>query len=32
MSLKERVYSVLLVSSSENFNKSLTELLPESNY
>lgn len=32
MSLKERVYSVLLVSSSENFNKSLTELLPESSY
>lgn len=32
MSLKERVYSVLLVSASENFNKSITELLPESNY
>ena len=29
MSLKERVYSVLIVSSSENFNAALTPLLPE---
>lgn len=32
MSLKERVYSVLIVSSAKNFNTSLTELLPESKY
>lgn len=32
MSLKERVYSVLIVSASESFNSSLTVLLPESKY
>lgn len=32
MSLKERVYSVLVVSAAENFNIFLTELLPESEY
>ncbi len=32
MSLKERVYSILLVSSAENFNTACTALLPESSY
>ena len=32
MSLKERVYSVLVVSSAENFNKSLYELLLPAKY
>lgn len=32
MSLKERVYSVLLVSASENLNSSLLALFPSSNY
>ncbi|MBQ2887772.1 MAG: ANTAR domain-containing protein [Firmicutes bacterium] len=32
MSLKERVYSVLVVSSSENFNSALTSLLPDATY
>lgn len=32
MSLKERVYSVLIVSSSENFNKAILALLPEVKY
>lgn len=32
MSLKEKVYSVLVVSASEPFNLSLTTLLPESTY
>lgn len=32
MSLKERVYSVLVVSASEKFNASLTALLPELTY
>lgn len=32
MSLKERVYSILVVSAAENFNASLSELLPESHY
>lgn len=32
MSLKERVYSVLVISSKENFNASLQSLLPESKY
>lgn len=32
MSLKERVYSVLVISSKENFNASLQALLPESKY
>ena len=32
MSLKERVYSVLVVSASESFNNSLSELLPEAKY
>lgn len=32
MSLKERVYSVLLVSAAESFNSSMTDLLPESTY
>lgn len=32
MSFKERVYSVLVVSSKENFNASLQSLLPESKY
>ena len=32
MGLKERVYSVLLVSASENLNTSLIELFPSSGY
>lgn len=32
MSLKERVYSVLIVSAAENVNTALTALLPESKY
>lgn len=32
MSLKEQVYSILLVSSAENFNTALSALLPESKY
>lgn len=32
MSLKERVYSVLIVSAAENFNTALLALLPESKY
>ena len=32
MSLKERVYSVLIVSAAEGLNTSLSELLPESRY
>lgn len=32
MSLKERVYSVLIVSAAENLNTALTALLPESKY
>lgn len=32
MSLKERVYSVLVVSASDNFNSGLNDLLPESRY
>ena len=32
MSLKERVYSVLIVSASESFNNAVSELLPESKY
>lgn len=32
MSLKEQVYSVLIVSASENFNTALEKLLPESQY
>ena len=32
MSLKERVYSVLVVSAAEKFNSTLTTLLPESKY
>ena len=32
MSLKERVYSVLLVSCSEKFNTAFTQLLPPSRY
>lgn len=32
MSLKERVYSVLVVSASDNFNSALNDLLPESKY
>lgn len=32
MSLKERVYSILLVSQAENFNTAFTALLPESRY
>lgn len=32
MILKQRVYSVLLVSSAEKFNESLYEILPESKY
>lgn len=32
MSLKEQVYSVLVVSSAENFNATLSTLLPESGY
>lgn len=32
MSLKEHVYSVLIVSATENFNAALTPLLPESTY
>ncbi len=32
MSLKEQVYSVLIVSSANNFNSAIKELLPESKY
>ncbi|MBQ8185162.1 MAG: ANTAR domain-containing protein [Lachnospiraceae bacterium] len=32
MSLKERTYSVLLVSAAESFNSALSSLLPESAY
>lgn len=32
MKLKERTYSVLIVSASENFNSALTALLPRSTY
>ncbi len=32
MSLRERVYSVLVVSASENFNRGISALLPESRY
>ena len=32
MSLKERVYSVLVVSAAEKLNTLLAELLPESHY
>lgn len=32
MSLKERVYSVLVISSKENFNASLQTILPEVKY
>ncbi len=32
MSLKERVYSILLVSASANLNRSLAELFPSSKY
>lgn len=32
MSLKERVYSVLVVSAADNFNSALKDLLPESKY
>ena len=32
MSLKERIYSVLVVSSSEKLNIALSDLLPESRY
>ena len=32
MSLKERIYSVLVVSSSEKFNTAFAELLPPSGY
>ncbi len=32
MSLKERIYSVLIVSVAENLNTALTTLLPESKY
>lgn len=32
MSLKEQVYSILVVSSAHNFNSAIKELLPESKY
>lgn len=32
MSLKEQIYSVLLVSAAEKFNSSITALLPEGRY
>ncbi len=32
MSLKERVYSILVVSAAENFNTAIAALLPESRY
>ena len=32
MSLRERIYSVLIVSATENLNTALTALLPESKY
>ena len=32
MSLKERIYSILVVSAAESFNASLSELLPRSDY
>lgn len=32
MSLQEQVYSVLIVSASENFNSSITQLFPDSKF
>lgn len=32
MSLKERIYSILIVSATESFNSALASLLPESTY
>lgn len=32
MSLKERIYSVLVVSASNNFNETIASLLPENTY
>lgn len=32
MSLKQRVYSILVVSAAENFNAALSELLPKTKY
>lgn len=32
MSLKEHIYSVLVVSAAESFNSAITDLLPESKY
>ena len=32
MSLKSRLYSVLIVSANENFNSAISDLLPESQY
>lgn len=32
MSLKERIYSILIVSAADKFNSALKELLPESKY
>ena len=32
MSLKEQVYSVLLISAAEKFNRSIAALLPEGRY
>lgn len=32
MSLKEHIYSILVVSASKSFNSALTEMLPESKY
>ncbi len=32
MSLKERIYSILVVSAAENFNSALSDMLPETTY
>ena len=32
MSLKERVYSILIVSAADSFTSAFTNLLPESRY
>ena len=32
MELKEQVYSLLLVSAADNFNRSISDLLPENIY
>ena len=32
MSLKERIYSILIVSANDSFTSALTDLLPETRY